>query len=74
MKLDRAPRLVRPIEYEYFIIGSILVQYDIWDMTEKQFVALVMRTSGGHFNPKRAKELYHIFMEEAGLKPLMDEE
>lgn len=66
----RAPRLVRPIEYEYFIIGSILMTFDIWDMTEEEFVAIVMRTSNGRFNPNRAKELYHIFMEEAGLPPL----
>ena len=66
----RAPRLVRPIEYEYFIIGSILKLHDIWNMTEKEFVALVMKTSNGRFNPDRAKDLYFIFMNEAGLEPL----
>lgn len=70
----RTPRAVTPLRYEYLIVGNIVRGYNIFAMTQKEFVDMCMKDSGGHFNPNRAKELYMMFMEDAGLSPLYGEE
>lgn len=70
----RSPRAVTPLRYEYLIVGNIVRGYNIFAMTEREFVDMCMKDSGGHFNPARAKELYNRFMDDAGLTPLKDKE
>jgi len=70
----RTPRAVRPIEFEYIIVGSVLGHHHIYDMTEQQFIKLIMKKSRGHMNPNKAKEIYHVLMNEAGLEPLYDQQ
>jgi hypothetical protein len=72
MNKDRTPRLVTPLRYEYLMVGKVIQDNNIFSMTEQEFIGACMKVSGGQLNPNRVKELYHIFMEDAGLEPLYD--
>ena len=62
------PRAVRPLYSEYVTIGYILrYEKSVYDMTPMEFQTACMLHSNGFMNPKRALEIYHALMEEAGL-------
>jgi hypothetical protein len=66
---DRVPRAVRPLETEYMVIGDILNNHNIYNLTDAQFIALVMKKSNGGMNPARVKQIYNNLCEDAGLMP-----
>lgn len=67
---EPAIRLVRPIQMEYITMSKFFGVYGekgIYTMTQKEFVNIFMRMSSGSVNPYRAKEIYKLMMDEAGL-------
>lgn len=63
------------MKYEYIVLGQILSDYKdkIYDMTEEEFVKVVMTKARGSMNVFRVMEIYHALMEEAGLMPLYED-
>ena len=71
----RVPRAVLPLKYEYIIVGQVLSEHkdEIYEMTEEEFVKVVMYKARGSMNVFRVMEIYHALMEEAGLMPLYED-
>ena len=70
---DRLPRLVCPLHDQYIYIGEVLKDYDVYHMTKRHFISLVMKISHGRSNPATVSKIYDDLMEEAGLPPLEEE-
>jgi hypothetical protein len=66
---ELAPRLVRPLQMEYLIVGTILHNWQqyLYSSTEKEFLDKCMKLSNGSMNPIRVKTIYNQLMQEAGL-------
>lgn len=64
-----AIRLVRPMQMEYLVVGKVIrwLSYDLYRITEKEFVDHCMRESHGSMNPNRLKAIYKQLMDEAGI-------
>ena len=70
---DRLPRLVRPLYDQYIYIAEVLMTNDIYQMTKRHFIGLVMKNAHGKANPTTVSKIYDDLMEEAGLPPLEEE-
>lgn len=67
---EPAIRLVRPMQMEYITVGYVLrnLAYDLYRITEKQFVDMCMEKSNGSMNPQRCRAIYKHLMDEAGIR------
>lgn len=72
----RTPRAVRPLQYEYVVLGGILKDLgeDLYATTRRDFLSLCMLRSRGAVNPHRIERVYDELMREAGLPPLEETE
>lgn len=64
----KTPRAYRPLHNEYTAISYILRrEKNIYDMTELEFIDHCTFYSHGAMSPVRAREIYRLLIEEAGL-------
>mgnify|MGYP006281247061 FL=1 len=65
--MTELPRLVRPLETEYIVIGKVLAENDFYSLNFHQFLGIVMKESRGFMNPYRVAQIYQQLREEAGM-------
>lgn len=66
---DPAIRLVRPMQTEYMVVGTILNNWGkyLYRSTEEEFLMKCMTLSHGSMNPDRVKAIHRQLMQDAGL-------
>jgi len=66
---DPAIRLVRPMQMEYMVVGTILNNWGkyLYRSTEEEFLMKCMTLSHGGMNPDRVKAIHRQLMQDAGL-------
>lgn len=67
---ERIPYASRSLKTMILSIAPLLENDEYIDMTQEQFVASVMKNSGGSCNPQKIKSLYNSLMADAGVEPL----
>lgn len=61
------PFAFRPLRQEYLTIAKILQDDSYLDMSEENFVKVVLRESNGALSPKRIRMIYQELMKDAGI-------
>lgn len=67
---DRIPFATRSLKTLFLSIAPLLEDDEYINITKEQFVAKVMKNSGGTTNPHQVESLYNSLMADAGLEPL----
>jgi hypothetical protein len=63
----KLPYAIRPLKAEYLAVAKLL-QNDLYlNMDEAQFVAALMKSTGGGMNPNRAKQIWLNLRKDAGI-------
>jgi uncharacterized UPF0146 family protein len=65
-EMHNAPRAFRPTRALFLAIASILANDDYLQLSEAEFVALVMKATGGSSTPGKVREMVKILLDEAG--------
>lgn len=67
---ERIPHSTRSLKTMILSIAPLLENDEYIDMTLNQFVASVMKNSGGSCNPTQLISVYNSLISDAGLEPL----
>lgn len=66
----RIPHAIRPLNTAYATVAKVIADDKYLNMSESQFIVECMKTSGGHLNPAKLKQIYAELMKDAGLPAL----
>lgn len=64
--MHKTPRAFRPTRALFLAIAPILANDDYLQLSEAEFVALVMKATGGSATPDKVREMVKTLLDEAG--------